>query len=94
MRPRNLARHLILNGVVLTLLLTVAFYPIVAMVIVWETATARLHPIATLARLLYICVMLVVALVAWKKDGLRLAMVFFAMVGVAAYVVAFIHWRW
>lgn len=54
MRSENLARHLILNGIALTLASIVAFYPIVLMVVVWEVASASSHLIATLARVTYV----------------------------------------
>ena len=94
MQHSRLARHLILNGTVVAILLAISFYPMTLMSVVWEVATARLHPIATVARVVYCSAIVAVGFVAWKRGDLKLAIVFLAMLGAAACIVALVHWRW
>lgn len=94
MQRPNLTRHLVLNGAVICLLAAVSFYPITAMVGVWEIASVRLHPIATVVRVAYGCAVVTVGIVAWKKNDVKWAMLFLAMLAFAVGFVALVLWRW
>jgi hypothetical protein len=85
---------LVLNGIALALVSIVAFYPIVLMIIVWEFASMRSHWIATLARAIYGSAVVAVGVLAWRRADIKLALLFVAMLGTMAGVLALVHWRW
>lgn len=92
MRRQKLARHLVLNGIAFAIVLIISFYPVVLITVVWELASVRSHWIATLARASYGGAVIAVGVFAWKKQNVKLAILFLGMLGTAAGAFALVHW--
>lgn len=92
MASRRLARDLVLTGLAFVVAVAVPFFPYVITIVAYEFISFRSHLLATVLRTCCMGAVLVIAIAAWRKSDVRLAVLFIAMlITAAAFVVL---WNW
>jgi fucose permease len=94
MASQRLARNIVLSGVAFVVLFSVPFYPFVITVVAYDLISFRSHPAGTVVRLTNVGAALVMAIAAWRRSDVKLAVIFLTMLAGAVAFVVMSNWRW
>jgi hypothetical protein len=91
---QRVAKDLVLSGVAFVVVFAVPFFPFVLTAVVWEFSSMSRHWLGTLVRLTYVSAALLMAITAWRRPDVKLAVIFLAVLAGAVAFVVLSNWRW